>query len=74
VGNLYGGRDLAFFGWLLVPAGANFEAVTQVTGAVYALGGKAMMVLVALHALAAFEHHFVDHDAVLDRMFGAPSR
>ena len=34
-------------------------------------GGKAVLALVALHAVAALKHHFFDHDDVLRRMLPA---
>ena len=35
---------------------------------VHSVGGWVLLVVIALHAAAAFKHHFVDRDATLRRM------
>ncbi len=53
--------------FLLTPAQADFN------GAVHHYAAWAIMVLAALHTMAALKHHFVDKDNILLRMLGIKS-
>jgi len=65
------GKSLIVFDWFSIPALlqdiANLE---DWAGEVHYYLAYALMGLVTLHILAALKHHFVDKDAVLNRMLG----
>lgn len=63
-------RPVAVFGTPVIPqllAGKN-EALNEAAGAVHDVLAWTVASLVALHAAAAFKHHFVDRDDTLRRM------
>ncbi|RRW76097.1 cytochrome b [Pantoea dispersa] len=65
------GKPVSVFGWFEVPAlftGAGEQA--DVAGEVHLWLAWALVLLSALHALAALKHHFVDRDMTLKRMLG----
>lgn len=65
------GRPIDVFGWFSVPAFAStLNNQEDLAGMVHWYSTTALMVLAALHALAALKHHFVDKDATLKRIFG----
>ncbi len=63
------GRAIALFNWFEVPAFTlGIEQQEEVAGAVHLYMAVTAMLLVALHALGAFKHHFLDKDETLRRM------
>ncbi|SDJ94639.1 cytochrome b [Microbulbifer yueqingensis] len=65
------GRPINVFGWFEVPATLQgFDNQEDLAGEVHEVLAWSLMGLVALHALAALKHHFVDRDATLRRMLG----
>ncbi|UHQ56714.1 MULTISPECIES: cytochrome b [Microbulbifer] len=65
------GRAISVFGWFEVPATLQGLANQEdLAGEIHEVLAWTLMGLVALHALAALKHHFVDRDATLRRMLG----
>lgn len=65
------GRAIDLFNWFAVPAlPALMENQEDVAGVVHYYSATALIVLSALHALAALKHHFINKDDTLKRMFG----
>ncbi len=66
------GKGVAFFDWFEIPAiyGSLDEQSVDLTGMVHAYLAYLLAALVALHALAALKHHFIDKDKTLQRMLG----
>ncbi|GAA5524908.1 cytochrome b561 homolog 2 [Microbulbifer aestuariivivens] len=65
------GRAIDVFGLFSVPA--TLQGLTNqedIAGEVHEILAWTLMALVALHALAALKHHFIDRDANLLRMLG----
>ncbi|RUO19964.1 cytochrome B [Aliidiomarina iranensis] len=65
------GRGISVFGWFTVPA---IEALANrqedFWGNIHFYAATSLMVLTAVHILAALKHHFINKDATLKRMFG----
>jgi cytochrome b561 len=69
------GRGLEVFGWFTLPATlSGLEQQEDIAGRVHLYLAWSVIVLAALHALAALKHHFIDRDATLKRMLGMGSR
>ena len=68
LGSLYGGRDVAVFGFFTIPAQPKVEWLQTLGHVVHSWFGKAMAAVVVVHAAAALKHHFIDRDATLQRM------
>ncbi|MGL6159067.1 cytochrome b [Microbulbifer sp.] len=65
------GRPIDVFGLFEVPATIHgIENQEDVAGLVHEVLAWSLMALVALHALAALKHHFIDRDATLRKMLG----
>lgn len=68
------GRSVQVFSWFSVPA---IEALSnrqeEFWGQVHFYSATLMMILVAVHAVAALRHHFFKKDATLKRMAGIQS-
>lgn len=65
------GRAIDVFGWFSLPA--TIQAIPNqedIAGQVHEILAWSLMTLVALHALAALKHHFIDRDATLRKMLG----
>lgn len=65
------GRPINVFGWFSLPA--TIQGLPQqedTAGDIHELLAWTLMGLVALHALAALKHHFINRDATLRRMLG----
>ncbi len=65
------GKPISVFGWFEVPAlfsGAAQQA--DLAGDVHLWLAWGLVLLSALHALAALKHHFIDRDVTLKRMLG----
>ncbi len=66
-----GGQGLEIFDWFTIPGPSEFfENQATLAGDVHRLAALALMGLIALHALAALKHHFVDKDNILNNMLG----
>ena len=69
------GRGVSVFGWFQVPALiTGLPSQADRAGFVHYWLGVTLLGLVALHALGALKHHFLDHDSTLRRMFGMRPR
>ena len=65
------GRPISVFGWFEVPALiTGIPRQEDVAGDIHFYAAWALVILAALHALAAFKHHLIDRDDTLRRMFG----
>lgn len=66
------GKGIEFFTLFEVPAITNEieESRADLIGSAHEIMAISLAVLVVLHALAAFKHHFVDKDETLKRMLG----
>ncbi|GAA5646852.1 MULTISPECIES: cytochrome b [Vibrio] len=66
------GRGIDVFNWFTVPgAGAFFEGQADTAGTIHYYAAWALILLAALHAVAALKHHFIDKDNTLRKMIGA---
>lgn len=65
---VFRGRPVDVFGWFSIPAQTEIPWLASVASTTHGLVGKALVVLVALHIVAALKHHIVDRDATLSRM------
>lgn len=64
-----GGRPPNFFGLYQIPQFMNVNKdLSEVFWHLHEITGVIIVVLVAIHVLAALKHHFIDHDTVLKRM------
>lgn len=64
------GRAIEVFGWFAVPSlGELFDQQSDIAGTVHLYLAWGLIALVAVHALAALKHHFVNRDRTLIRMF-----
>lgn len=66
------GRSVDVFGWFEIPAfiKLDIENLEDKAGAVHWYLALIMAGFVALHALAAFKHHFINRDRTLKKMLG----
>jgi cytochrome b561 len=65
------GRPITVFGWVSLPATLQgIEGQEDIAGEIHKLLAWTLIGLVALHALAALKHHFIDRDATLRKMLG----
>ncbi|MGS2724802.1 cytochrome b [Porticoccus sp. GXU_MW_L64] len=63
------GRAIEVFNWFAVPATvSDIDGQEDIAGQVHEILAWALIVLVALHAMAALKHHFIDKDNTLKRM------
>lgn len=63
------GRPIEVFGWFELPAfTTNIKNQEDIAGEVHWYSTTALVSLAALHALAAFKHHFINKDNTLNRM------
>lgn len=63
------GRGIELFNWFTVPGMGSFVADQEdVAGDIHSFIAWSLIVLSALHALAALKHHFIDRDATLKQM------
>ncbi|MCF6780188.1 cytochrome b [Stutzerimonas stutzeri] len=65
------GRGIGVFDWFQVPALiTSIPNQADIAGLVHEYLAWGVLILSALHALAALKHHFIDRDSTLRRMFG----
>ena len=65
------GRAISVFNWFSVPALPELvENQEDVAGEIHFIVATTLISLVALHAVAALKHHFIDKDSTLKRMLG----
>lgn len=65
------GRPISVFGWFQVPATlTSIPNQEDLAGLIHEYLAWALVILAALHGLAALKHHFIDRDQTLLRMFG----
>lgn len=65
------GRPIEVFGWFAIPATlTSIPRQADLAGSVHLILAYCLMVIAALHALAALKHQFVDRDRTLLRMLG----
>jgi cytochrome b561 len=65
------GQHLSLFDWFSIPALLQeLDNLEDWAGEVHYYLAYTLMGLVILHILAALKHHFIDKDAVLNRMLG----
>jgi cytochrome b561 len=65
------GRSIDVFNWFSIPAlVSGLEEQADLAGKVHYYLAMSLIVLAALHAFAAFKHHFLDKDKTLTRMLG----
>ena len=63
------GRAIEVFSWFEVPATlSDIDGQEDIAGDIHEILAWTLIVLVALHALAALKHHFIDKDTTLKRM------
>ncbi|MGF1908560.1 cytochrome b [Vibrio kasasachensis] len=66
------GRSIEVFNLFSVPGlGAFFEGQADISGEVHFYTAWALMIMAAIHALAAIKHHVIDKDNTLRKMIGA---
>ena len=65
-----GGHPVDFFGLFSLPGLSENKALSSAAAEVHEVAGTLLIVLIALHVLAAMEHHFIDRDGTLRRMIG----
>ncbi|RUO37989.1 cytochrome B [Aliidiomarina taiwanensis] len=69
------GVGVLVFGLIELPASVyGLPNQADIAGEVHKYLGWVLMGVVAIHALAAIKHHFIDGDATLVRMFGKGTR
>ena len=65
------GRAIEVFGLFTVPATVQgLPNQEDIAGEIHEILAWSLMALVALHALAALKHHFINRDATLRKMLG----
>lgn len=64
------GKGIEFFNWFEIPAltAELEEERADLIGEAHEIMAISLAILVVLHALAAFKHHFIDKDETLKRM------
>ncbi|MFM2586846.1 cytochrome b [Vibrio sp. TBV020] len=66
------GRGIDVFEWFTVPAlGALFEGQADIAGQIHFYAAWALILIAAVHAIAALKHHFINKDNTLRKMIGA---
>jgi len=70
VGSAAAGYPVDFFGMFSLPTLPKSKLLASIAGETHEILGMLLIVLIALHALAALKHHFIDRDGTLKRMLG----
>jgi cytochrome b561 len=69
IGWLASGDPVTLFGWTLRPPREPHPHVARVCLAIGFATARALLVVIALHVLAALKHHVLDRDRLLERMW-----
>ncbi|UZE95269.1 cytochrome b [Alkalimarinus alittae] len=65
------GRAISVFGWFEIPSIINgIDNQEDIAGEVHEILAYILMFVVAIHAMGALKHHFIDKDRTLLRMLG----
>ncbi len=65
------GRGIDVFTWFTIPgAGQLFEGQADLAGEIHELAAWTLIIMAAVHALAAVKHHVIDKDDTLRKMTG----
>lgn len=62
------GNGIELFNWIVIPAITAIGEQANKAGNIHAIAAYSLIVLVALHALAAIKHQIIDKDDTLKRM------
>lgn len=63
------GVGIEFFAWFDIPPITTLsETNADIVGGIHDISTQVLLLLVALHALAAFKHHFINKDKTLVRI------
>lgn len=66
------GQGLDVFNWFTIPSSVSgIDNLEDIAGELHELAAFAIIGIVAVHALGALKHHFIDKDNTLRRMFGS---
>ncbi|TFH92465.1 cytochrome b [Vibrio ouci] len=66
------GRGIDVFNWFTIPGlGALFEGQADMAGQIHFYAAWALILIAAVHAIAALKHHFINKDNTLRKMIGA---
>lgn len=66
------GRGIDVFNWFTLPGlGALFEGQADMAGQIHFYAAWALILIAAVHAIAALKHHFINKDNTLRKMIGA---
>lgn len=68
------GRPIEVFDWFSVPALIHDKGMEKTFGEIHEFLADFTMVVVALHALAALKHHYLDRGRTLVRMWSGPTK
>lgn len=68
--SLYGGHAIDVFGLFAIPVQEKNETLAEIGHILHGLGGKVLLIAIAVHVVAALKHHIVDRDETLMRMAG----
>jgi len=67
------GRPVEVFDWFSIPALTHDKSLEKPAGATHEILAHVTILLVIVHALAAFKHQFYDRNGVLSRMWSGSS-
>ncbi|WKD50416.1 cytochrome b [Microbulbifer spongiae] len=68
------GRAIEVFGWFSLPSTIQgIPNQEDIAGRVHEILAWSLMALIAVHALAALKHHFINRDTTLLKMLGTPT-
>ncbi|WP_440874919.1 cytochrome b [Thalassotalea sp. PLHSN55] len=66
------GRSIEVFQWFEIPSmGELFQDQADLSGVVHKYLAYSLITLVAIHAIGALKHHFIDKDKTLKRMLSS---
>lgn len=69
--SLAGGHDISFYGLFTIAAFAEEnKSLGEIAHEIHEIGAIVIAVIVGLHILAAFNHHFLKKDNTVGRMIG----
>ncbi len=66
------GRALDVFGWFRLPATVHGPHQEDIAGDIHEWLANAILIIAAVHAVAALKHHYIDGGASLRRMLPTP--